>query len=223
MEEQTKECTRCHEVKPVIRFSKDKQKKDGLRSNCKDCAKVDHKKAAQMQKEQRHVYYDTLFENIKKEDPEEEWRPIDGYDNYLVSSKARIFSKVRQGGGGLVKEYFNVNGYKVTSLTKNGKTKTKTLHRLLAKAFIQNPENLPSIDHIDRNRQNNNLSNLRWVSDSENSLNRFAKGCIYIDKRTINGTTYSYFRVSYRQCDRKRFKSREEAEAYLAEMKEKYP
>ena len=53
--------------------------------------------------------------------------------------------------------------------TKRGKT--KNVHRLLGEAFIDNPENKPCIDHIDGNTHNNDLSNLRWATISENSLN----------------------------------------------------
>ena len=55
------------------------------------------------------------------------------------------------------------------------KKKHFTLHRLLAIAFIDNPYNLPVIDHMDRNTLNNNIENLRWVSQSENCVNKLNK------------------------------------------------
>lgn len=59
------------------------------------------------------------------------------------------------------------NGYKTVDLWEDGKSHKKTIHRLLAEAFIPNPENKPTVDHIDGNRQNNSLSNLRWATYSE--------------------------------------------------------
>jgi hypothetical protein len=61
--------------------------------------------------------------------------------------------------------------YKYTLCNENGK-KYVVAHRLVAKQFIPNPNNLPLIDHIDRNRLNNNVDNLRWVNYRQNQLNR---------------------------------------------------
>jgi len=61
--------------------------------------------------------------------------------------------------------------YKYVLCNENGK-KTVLAHRVVAKQFIPNPNNLPLIDHIDRNRLNNNVDNLRWVSLRQNQLNR---------------------------------------------------
>lgn len=62
-------------------------------------------------------------------------------------------------------------GYKV--FTIKGKTKWcfRYQHRLLAQTFLENPDNKPICDHIDRNKSNNSLSNLRWVSRGENAVN----------------------------------------------------
>ena len=65
----------------------------------------------------------------------------------------------------------NHTGYKTVSLWKDNKQKRNTIHRLLAEHFIPNIDNKPYVDHIDRNKLNNDLSNLRWVNGTENNLN----------------------------------------------------
>lgn len=61
-----------------------------------------------------------------------------------------------------------VNSYLIVGLVKDGKQILVYHHRLMAKAFIPNPENKPYVNHIDGNKQNNSLSNLEWVTASEN-------------------------------------------------------
>lgn len=66
----------------------------------------------------------------------------------------------------------NTTGYKVVCLNIDGKGKFCYVHRLLANVFIQNPNNLPFIDHKNRARGDNRLENLRWCTSSENQTNR---------------------------------------------------
>jgi hypothetical protein len=63
------------------------------------------------------------------------------------------------------------DGYAHISLSKNNIRKTFKLHRLLGIHFLDNPNNFKQIDHIDRNRLNNNLNNLRWSNQSDNMMN----------------------------------------------------
>jgi hypothetical protein len=115
---------------------------------------------------------------------EEQWKPVTGYEGYYeISDQGNVKSCERKVSGkeGRIdirraqskKTFINKNnGYLVVNLSKEGKNVTYLIHRLMAFAFLVNPDNLVEIDHIDRNKTNNTLSNLRWVSHSANMLNR---------------------------------------------------
>ena len=68
------------------------------------------------------------------------------------------------------------NGYEKVCLYKNGERTTKRVHRLVAEAFIDNPENKPCVNHIDGNKKNNNVNNLEWVTYSENMQHAVREG-----------------------------------------------
>lgn len=112
---------------------------------------------------------------------DEIWRNIKEYCGlYQISNKGRVKSLAKKTSFGsrikfhpemILTPVIGKRGYFVVGLSQNGKTKTKTLHRLIAEAFIPNPDNKPYIDHIDGNRLNNEISNLRWVTAKENSNN----------------------------------------------------
>ena len=97
------------------------------------------------------------------------WKDIEGYKgHYQISNYGNVRSLKKDAflmKGGYLK------GYKIISLWKNGTGKMFRVHRLVAAAFIPNPENKPCIDHIDGNRANNHADNLRWVTAKENSNN----------------------------------------------------
>jgi len=178
--------------------------------------------------------YNTKIKNIKNSKLEndiiegEVWKDIIGYEGlYKISSMGRVKSSFRKGGGGILKQSLSKNGYYTVGLRKkNQGMKSMTIHRLIGLHFIDNPNNLPVIDHINRNRTDNNLNNLRWTSYSDNCINRDVNGSISIDKRTINDKTYIYYRVFYKPLNQKRiskrFKKRSDADIYLNELYEKY-
>lgn len=96
----------------------------------------------------------------------EVWKDIPDYPNYEVSSFGRVRSKrtlhvLSQGLDGRG-NYLHVN------LWKNNKGKSINTHRLVATAFVSNPENKPEVNHIDGNKQNNRADNLEWVTMEEN-------------------------------------------------------
>lgn len=98
----------------------------------------------------------------------ENWKFINA--NYEVSNKGNIKSVNYRGTGksAIRKQSISKNGYMRVILSDNGKNKTYFVHRLVAAAFIPNPDNLPEIDHIDGNRANNDATNLRWCTRKQN-------------------------------------------------------
>lgn len=103
----------------------------------------------------------------------ETWIPIKGHEQiYQVSCMGRV-----RGVQGIRKIADNGAGYKNVSLKKkNCKQKVVYLHRLVAQHFILNPNNLPQVNHKDGNKSNNRVSNLEWVSPSQNIKDAHAKG-----------------------------------------------
>lgn len=98
------------------------------------------------------------------------WKPIKyGINNFFISNDGLI-KNIKTGK--IRKEWINKDGYKMIKLSYKKHRKNINIHRLLGIYFIKNPNNYPLIDHIDRNRLNNNLDNLRWVDYKMNSNNR---------------------------------------------------
>ena len=102
------------------------------------------------------------------------WRDIIGYEGiYQVSNKGNVFSiermvQGRKRGGITLKPKYRRDGYLQVGLYKNGKMKNKLIHRLVLEAFVENPNNLPEVNHKDENKTNNDLSNLEWCSGRYN-------------------------------------------------------
>ena len=69
---------------------------------------------------------------------------------------------------GILKPYRNKKGYLKVGLMSGGKCHKKRVNRLVAMAFIDNPNELPFVDHIDGNKENNSITNLRWLTDEDN-------------------------------------------------------
>lgn len=113
----------------------------------------------------------------------EEWRSIPEFEGYQVSSLGRVKSTDRFCGdrpgvtkGKILKPFRNKRGYLEVNLYKNSKSTAKIIHRLAAKAFISNDFNKPQVNHIDGNKLNNKISNLEWMSNSENQLHAYSLG-----------------------------------------------
>jgi hypothetical protein len=117
---------------------------------------------------------------------QEIWKNIKDWEGYKISNLGRVKSLpkkwiIQNNNIQITKERFKKNfktngGYLQVDLSKNTKRYHKYLHRLLAEAFILNPENKPEVNHIDGNKLNNNLKNLEWVTSSENKKHAFKIG-----------------------------------------------
>lgn len=94
---------------------------------------------------------------------------IQNYPDYQIYEDGRVFSKKSRK---FLKKGDNGHGYLVVRLFHEGKAKTHKIHRLVALHYIPNPENRREVDHIDRNKKNNDISNLRWATRSENCQNK---------------------------------------------------
>lgn len=113
---------------------------------------------------------------------QEVWRPVKGYeDRYEVSSMGRVRSlpnRERSTRNRIVvlRPYVGDDGYPFVTIWRNGKKRKCTIHRLVAGAFIPNPEDKPQVNHIDGNKDNNRVSNLEWVTAAENVQHAFRVG-----------------------------------------------
>ena len=99
---------------------------------------------------------------------EEIYRIIVGYENYEVSNFGNVKNiKTKR----ILKHGFGSCGYKKVDLSIDGSPITLRIHKLVAQTFLENPENKKCIDHIDNNKSNNNVLNLRYATHSENGQN----------------------------------------------------
>ena len=101
-------------------------------------------------------------------------KDVKGYEGkYTVSPEGIVWNLIKNRE---VAQFDTYNGYLCVNLYKDGKKKNCRVHRLVAEAYIPNPEDKPEIDHIDGNRKNNDISNLRWVTSAENKANVEVRG-----------------------------------------------
>lgn len=161
----------------------------------------------------------------------EKWLPVLGYEGfYEVSDTGRMRSldRVVKGNRGqakpikgrILKCFVNHDGYIRVALSKNSKVKKVAVHRLVAESFLENPNQYPVVNHIDEVKDNNEVSNLEWCTQSENVLHgngiekmmssekwkatRGERGLVFQDLET--GEKKEYY--SLREADRDGFSRR---------------
>lgn len=139
------------------------------------------------------------------------WKDVVGYEGlYQVSNLGNVRGlpivtnfgeRKKKHGLRLLKPAESKRGYYIVTLFKDGKGKTIPIHRLIADTFIPNPENKPCVDHINTNKLDNRVENLRWVTYKENANNvlslRHQSGAI--KKRWRNGGFDDRNNLTYRK------------------------
>ena len=97
----------------------------------------------------------------------EEWKDIEGFEGYQISNYGRVKS-LKFGKEKILKGGKDTNGYLLVGLWKDGKLVRKLVHRLVAEAFLSNPQNLPEVNHKDEDKANNCVENLEWCGRKYN-------------------------------------------------------
>lgn len=111
----------------------------------------------------------------------EEWRPVKGYEGrYEVSNMGRVKS-LYASKDIILKQPIHPDGYARVSFSKDEACSCKLVHRLVANAFIPNPDNKPEVNHIDGNKENNNVDNLEWCTSSYNTKHAYHNGLMNAD------------------------------------------
>lgn len=125
-----------------------------------------------------------------------EWRPVKNYEGlYEVNENGEIKALKREWYSGVEFKIFRIKeshflkptlkktGYCHVTLLKEGKQKTKSVHRIVAEAFIKNDKNKQQVNHINGNKSDNRLSNLEWATPTENTIHAYENELLISKKR----------------------------------------
>ena len=144
------------------------------------------------------------------------WKALPGFPGVEISTlgKVRTLDRVVSSESGtyftegkVLKQYKSTDGYLLVSIPINGKWTMKVVHRLIAQAFIENPDNLQEVNHKDCDRKNNNVDNLEWCTHKENIAYR--DKCGHTAKN--NAPKSPVFAVNLTTLEVSRYQSQHEA------------
>lgn len=142
----------------------------------------------------------------------EKWKDVDGYKGlYQVSNLGRVKSLERLKNKGnhkekvyekILKIAYNHKGYPITYLYKNGERKTISVHRLVAIAFLSNPNNLPQVNHINGIKTDNRPCNLEWCTNEYNQKHAQENGLNHTKKVLLKNECEEYIFKSIQETFR---------------------
>ena len=141
-----------------------------------------------------------LIEQLQLLCEREEWKTIDSYNNYMVSTRGRIKNIDTKR---ILKQTIN-DGYCKVTLCTNGEQQKCAVHRLVGQAYILNIDNKPFIDHKNNVTTDNDVNNLRWVTNVENCQNRKIS-CK--NKSGVKGVSWNKRANKWQACTKNKGKS----------------
>lgn len=169
---ESKFCNKCNTNKSASDFY---FKKDKVIAICKNCRSENHKTK----------YLDKNKKSCIQDLKNEIWKDVVGFEGiYQVSNEQRIkriaLSKITNNlkvdyQERTVKTRLDKKGYVILNLCKNSEKFNTSLHRIIAKAFIANPENKPQVNHINGVKNDNKIENLEWTTSSENVIHSYRR------------------------------------------------
>jgi hypothetical protein len=160
---ETKTCSKCKQPKALNQFHNHIRKKDKKATKCKSCNNYYEKKLTPEKCAEATDF-------VKQTG---EWKQVKDFEQYLIFKDGRLWNVNTQR---FLKPKTMPGRYQDVKLQSKESHRYTTFHRLLAEAFIPNPFNLPQVNHLDGNKQNNILSNLEWVTAQENAQHALAAG-----------------------------------------------